>query len=166
MLELVLQSCAPQVKSDNKRRWTEVQHFPSDAVQMSPSRLCCSCVMAEQKWLAGMAWGKASVLALGHEWSSRWLSIKEKAIVPVCDGVIFIPSSVCFLHSEEDDLGLHLPVRPLWRPILFGEGFELKGVKGVFATSHVLHGVLSPAALAVDKQAWRYLLIQDLEPEI
>lgn len=77
-------------------------------------------------------------------------------MVPVCDGVIFIPSSV---HLEEDELGLHLPVRPLWRAILFGESFELKGVKGVFATSHVLHGVLSSAALAVEKQTSRYLLI-------
>lgn len=49
-------------------------------------------------------------------------------------------------------LGLSLPVRPLWRTILFGEGLELKRVKGVFTTSHILHCVLSPAALTVEKQ--------------
>lgn len=49
-------------------------------------------------------------------------------------------------------LGLNFPVRPLWRAVLFGEGLELERVKGVFTASHILHGVLSPAALAVKKQ--------------
>lgn len=49
-------------------------------------------------------------------------------------------------------LGLNLPVGALWRAILFGEGFELQGVEGVFTTAHVLHGVLSPTALTAEKQ--------------
>lgn len=35
---------------------------------------------------------------------------------------------------------------------MFGEGLELERVKGVFATSYILHGVLSSAALTVEKQ--------------
>lgn len=59
----------------------------------------------------------------------------------------FLGSPVQGVH-----LGLNLPVRSLWRPVLFGEGLELQRVEGVFATAHVLHGVFPPAALAAEKQ--------------
>lgn len=35
---------------------------------------------------------------------------------------------------------------------MLGEGLELERVKGIFTTSHILHGVLSPAALTAEKQ--------------
>lgn len=76
---------------------------------------------------------------------------------------LLILSSFCLISLlpplRGNRLGLNLPVRPLWGSILFGKGFKLKGVKGVFTTPHVLHGVLSSAALAVEKQTMCYLLI-------
>lgn len=53
---------------------------------------------------------------------------------------------------------------------MFGEGLELERVKGVFTTSHILHGVLSPAALTAHtvqglvEDLWGegVLLLQDL----
>lgn len=75
-------------------------------------------------------------------------------IVCMCGAVITVPiKSLGFLLPlERDHLGLHLPVGPLRRAVLFGEGFELKRVKGVFAASHILHRVLPPAALAVGER--------------
>lgn len=35
---------------------------------------------------------------------------------------------------------------------MFGEGFELERVKGVFSAAHVLHSVFSSAALAEETQ--------------
>lgn len=35
---------------------------------------------------------------------------------------------------------------------MFGEGLELQRVKGIFSAAHVLHGVLSSAALAVETE--------------
>lgn len=37
---------------------------------------------------------------------------------------------------------------------MFGKGLKLEGVKGIFTTSHILHGVLSPAALAVRQKSY------------
>lgn len=57
-----------------------------------------------------------------------------------------------FSPFREVRLSLNFPICPLWRAILFGEGLELERVKGVLATSYILHGVLSSAALTEEKQ--------------
>ena len=73
-------------------------------------------------------------------------------IFRLCGAIIVIPFSLLgFPPARGVRLGLDLPVRPLWGAVLFGEGFELQRVKGVFTTSHILHSVLSPAALTVEK---------------
>lgn len=45
---------------------------------------------------------------------------------------------------------LHLSISAFWRSILFGEGLQLKGIEGILSAAHILHGVLSPAALTAD----------------
>lgn len=70
----------------------------------------------------------------------------------LCGAVIIIPFSELVSSIRGVLLGVNLPVRPLWRTILFGEGLELKRAESVFTTSHILHCVLSSAALTVQKQ--------------
>lgn len=68
-----------------------------------------------------------------------------------------------FLTKKNVHLGLNFPVSPLWGAVLFGEGLELESVKGVFSASHILHGVLSPAALAESK---KLVYLFDFTPKI